>query len=167
MILVVDNYDSFTYNLVQYLGELGADLRVLRNDAADADAIAAMAPERIVISPGPGHPGEAGVSLDVPADLSLLDAEELALVKAAAQYPRVVEGAAMAHEPHRIAFYLYDLAAEFHALWNRGNDDPSRRFLLENNPQLSRARLELARGIGQIIRNGLKIMGVEAVEEMR
>ena len=110
---------------------------------------------------------EAGVSLDMPADLSLLDAEELALVKTAAQYPRVVEGAAMAHEPHRIAFYLYDLAAEFHALWNRGNDDPSRRFLLENNPQLSRARLELARGIGQIIRNGLKIMGVEAVEEMR
>ena len=110
---------------------------------------------------------EAGVSLDAPADLDLLDAEELALVKWAAQFPRVLEGAAMAHEPHRIAFYLYDLAAEFHALWNRGNDDPARRFLLENNPQLSRARLELARGIGQIIRNGLRIMGVEAVEEMR
>ena len=90
-----------------------------------------------------------------------------ALVKAAAQVPRVIESAAMAHEPHRIAFYLYDLAAEFHALWNRGNDDPARRFLVENNPQVSRARLELARGIGQIIRNGLKIMGVEAVEEMR
>ena len=110
---------------------------------------------------------EAGVLLDSGADLGLLDAEELALVKAAAQYPRVIEGAAMAHEPHRIAFYLYDLAAEFHALWNRGNDDPARRFLLENNPQVSRARLELARGIGQIIRNGLAIMGVEAVEEMR
>ena len=110
---------------------------------------------------------DAGVALDAAADLNRLDAEELALVKAAAQFPRVVEGAAMAHEPHRIAFYLYDLAAEFHALWNRGNDDPARRFLLENNPQVSRARLELARGIGQIIRNGLKIMGVEAVEEMR
>jgi arginyl-tRNA synthetase len=110
---------------------------------------------------------EASVPLGDPADLTLLDAEELGLVKAAAQYPRVVEGAAMAHEPHRIAFYLYDLAAEFHALWNRGNDDPSRRFLLENNPQLSRSRLELARGIGQIIKNGLRIMGVEAVEEMR
>ena len=60
-----------------------------------------------------------------------------------------------AHEPHRIAFYLYDLAAEFHALWNRGNDDPERRFLLENNPQLSRARLELALGIAQIIKSGL------------
>jgi arginyl-tRNA synthetase len=97
----------------------------------------------------------------------LLDAEELGLVKVAAQYPRVVEGAAMAHEPHRIAFYLYDLAAAFHALWNRGNDDPDRRFLVENNPQISRARLELAGAIGQVIKNGLKIMGVEAVEEMR
>jgi arginyl-tRNA synthetase len=110
---------------------------------------------------------EAGVDLSTEADLSLLDEEELALVKRAAQYPRVVEGAAMAHEPHRIAFYLYDLASDFHALWNRGNDEPSRRFLLENNPQLSRARLELAFGIGQIVRSGLALMGVAAAEEMR
>jgi arginyl-tRNA synthetase len=110
---------------------------------------------------------EAGVDLSTEADLSLLDEEELALVKRAAQYPRVIEGAAMAHEPHRIAFYLYDLAAEFHALWNRGNDDPDRRFLLEKNPQLSRARLELAAGIAQIIRSGLDLMGVAATEEMR
>jgi arginyl-tRNA synthetase len=110
---------------------------------------------------------EAGIDLNAPADLSLLDEEELALVKRAAQYPRAVEGAAMAHEPHRIAFYLYDLAAEFHALWNRGNDDPERRFLIENNPQLSRARLELAMGIAQIIRSGLDLMGVAATEEMR
>jgi len=110
---------------------------------------------------------EAGVDLGTPADLSLLDDEELALVKRAAQYPRTVESAAMAHEPHRIAFYLYDLAAEFHALWNRGNDDPSRRFLVENNPQLSRSRLELAMGIAQIIRSGLDLMGVAATEEMR
>jgi anthranilate synthase/aminodeoxychorismate synthase-like glutamine amidotransferase len=65
MILVVDNYDSFTYNLVQYLGELGAELRVVRNDAVDADGVAALAPERIVISPGPGTPDDAGVSLDL------------------------------------------------------------------------------------------------------
>ncbi|HEX5238793.1 MAG TPA: arginine--tRNA ligase [Sphingomicrobium sp.] len=110
---------------------------------------------------------DAGVDLSTPADLDLLDDEELALVKRAAQYPRVLEGAALAHEPHRIAFYLYDLAAEFHALWNRGNDDPSRRFLVENNPQLSRARLELALGIGQIVRSGLDLMGVVATEEMR
>ncbi len=110
---------------------------------------------------------DAGLTLESQADLSLLDGEELALVQIAAQYPRTVEAAAMAHEPHRIAFYLYDLAAALHALWNRGNDDPERRFLLENNPQLSRARLELARGIGQVIRNGLGLMGVEAAEEMR
>ena len=110
---------------------------------------------------------EAGLSLSDHADLSLLDSEELALVKLGAQYPRAVEGAALAHEPHRVAFYLYELAAALHALWNRGNDDPERRFLIENNPQLSRARLELARGIGQVIRNGLGLMGVEASEEMR
>ena len=110
---------------------------------------------------------DAGVDLAAPADLQLLDEEELALVKLAAQYPRTVESAAMAHEPHRIAFYLNDLAAAFHALWNRGNDDPERRFLVENNPQVSRARLELANGIGQIIRSGLDLLGVEAAEEMR
>jgi len=110
---------------------------------------------------------EAGVNLGDSADLSLLDEEELGLVRRAAQYPRVLESAALAHEPHRIAFYLYDLAAEFHALWNRGNDDPERRFLIEKNPQLSRARLELALGIAQIIRSGLDLMGVAATEEMR
>jgi arginyl-tRNA synthetase len=110
---------------------------------------------------------DTGVDLGVDADLSLLDEEELTLIKRAAQYPRVLESAALAHEPHRIAFYLYDLAAEFHALWNRGNDDPERRFLIEKNPQLSRSRLELASGIAQIIRSGLALMGVAASEEMR
>ena len=110
---------------------------------------------------------DVGVSLDTPADLSLLDAEDLALAKLAAQYPRTIEAAAVAHEPHRIAFYLYDLAAALHAQWNRGNDDTARRFLIESMPELTRARLELARGIGQVIRNGLALMGVEAAEEMR
>ncbi|MDQ3144614.1 MAG: arginine--tRNA ligase, partial [Pseudomonadota bacterium] len=108
-----------------------------------------------------------GISVETPADLSLLDAEELALVQLAAQYPRIVESAALAHEPHRIAFYLGDLAAAFHSLWNRGNDDPSRRFLIEDRPDLTRARLELARGAQRIIRSGLALMGVEAAEEMR
>jgi anthranilate synthase/aminodeoxychorismate synthase-like glutamine amidotransferase len=65
MILVIDNYDSFTYNLVQYLGELGAEMRVVRNDAIAVDDVATMRPERIVISPGPGTPDDAGISLDV------------------------------------------------------------------------------------------------------
>ena len=110
---------------------------------------------------------EAGIDLSPVAQLELLDAEELALVKLAAQFPRVVEGAALAHEPHRIAFYLYDLAALFHALWKRGNDEPARRFLLPDQPELTRARLALSDAIGQIIRNGLGIMGVTAAEEMQ
>jgi arginyl-tRNA synthetase len=109
--------------------------------------------------------GEAGISCPS-ADLSLLDTEELGLVKLAAQFPRVVEGAALAREPHRIAFYLYDLSAALHALWNVGNDRPERRFLLPDQPAQTCARLFLARGVGQIIRNGLGLMGVEAVQEM-
>jgi len=108
---------------------------------------------------------EAGIACAT-ADLSLLDTAELGLVKLAAQFPRVVEGAAAAREPHRIAFYLYDLAAELHSQWNMGKDDPSRRFLVPENPALSCARLYLAQAIAQIIRNGLRIMGVEAVQEM-
>ena len=110
---------------------------------------------------------EEGLALPAEADLSLLDADELDLVKLAAQFPRVVEGAAAAHEPHRIAFYLGDLAAAFHAQWNKGNDDPEKRFLLGQRPDLTRSRLELAEAIGQVVRNGLAIMGVEAAEEMQ
>jgi arginyl-tRNA synthetase len=110
---------------------------------------------------------EAGLEANGPADLAVLDSEELALVGIAAQFPRMLEAAALAHEPHRIAFYLGDLAAAFHALWNRGNDDPSRRFLLEDNLKLTGARLELAAAVGQILRNGLAIMGVTAAEEMQ
>ena len=107
----------------------------------------------------------AGIE-DGAADLSRLDTEELALVKLAAQFPRTVETAALAREPHRIAFYLYDLAAAFHALWNVGNDRPDRRFLVVDDADATRARLALAAAIGQIIRNGLAIMGVVAVAEM-
>jgi len=110
---------------------------------------------------------EAGLETGGAADLALLDDEELGLVRIAAQFPRIVEAAAQAHEPHRIAFYLGDLAAAFHALWNRGNDDPSRRFLIEDNKELTAARLDLADAIGQILRNGLSIMGVAAAEEMQ
>jgi arginyl-tRNA synthetase len=109
---------------------------------------------------------EAGISLDEAADLALLDGRELAVAKLAAQFPRVVEAAASAREPHRVAFYLYDLAAEFHALYNMGNDSADRRFLMVDQPALTRARLFLGRSIQQVIRNGLALMGVEAVEEM-
>ncbi len=108
---------------------------------------------------------EAGIAA-IEADLSRLDTDELALMKLASQFPRIVETAATAREPHRIAFYLYDLAAAFHALWNVGNDRPERRFLVVEDPGATAARLFLADAIGQIIRNGLAIMGVEAVSEL-
>ncbi len=99
-------------------------------------------------------------------DLSLLGAEELALARLLANFPRIVEGAAQAREPHRIAFYLYDLAAAFHGWWNMGNDDPRRRVILADEAELTAARLFLSRCIGQVIRNGLALMGVAALEEM-
>ena len=98
--------------------------------------------------------------------LDMLDGEELALVREAAQFPRLVEAAAQAREPHRIAFYLNDLASAFHAYWNMGNDDPGRRIIQADNGQLTGARLYLAAQVAQVIRNGLAILGVEAVEEM-
>ncbi len=107
---------------------------------------------------------EAGIDVSAP-NPAHLDAEDLEVVKLAAQFPRIVESAALAREPHRIAFYLYDLAAAFHAWFNAGNDRPERRVLV-NVPELAAARLFLAFGIGQIIRNGLSVMGVTAVEEM-
>jgi arginyl-tRNA synthetase len=98
--------------------------------------------------------------------LDRLGAEELALVKLAAQFPREVEAAAKAREPHRIAFYLYDLAAAFHAFWNMGNDDPAKRIIVAQDQELTAARLFLAAQIGQVIRNGLALLGVQAVEEL-
>ena len=100
------------------------------------------------------------------ADLALLGAEELELVKLAAQFPRLVEAAAAAREPHRVAFFLGDLAAAFHAYWNVGNDRPEKRFIVAQDGKLSGARLYLAQQIGQLVKNGLALLGVEAVEEM-
>ncbi|WP_394730907.1 arginine--tRNA ligase [Altererythrobacter sp. GH1-8] len=99
-------------------------------------------------------------------NLSLLGEEERALVQLAAQFPREVEAAAKAREPHRIAFYLYELAGGFHAYWNLGNDNPEKRFIVAQDKSLTEARLFLAERLGQVVRNGLRILGVEAVEEM-
>ncbi len=99
-------------------------------------------------------------------ELELLGDDELELVKLAAQFPRMVEAAAAAREPHRIAFYLGDVAAAFHSYYNLGNDRPEKRFIVAQDVKLSSARLYLASQIGQLVRNGLAILGVEAVEEM-
>jgi arginyl-tRNA synthetase len=100
-------------------------------------------------------------------DLSRLDTIDLDLIRLAAQFPRIVEAAANAREPHRIAFYLGDLASAFHTWYNLGNDDASRRAILADDLLTTAARLSLTRAIGQIIRNGLSLMGVDPVEEMR
>ncbi len=92
---------------------------------------------------------------------------ELALAAKLAEWPRLVEIAARAHEPHRVAFYLYDLASEFHGLWNKGNAEPALRFLQEDDPIASRAKLALITAVQVVISNGLAILGVTPVEEMR
>jgi arginyl-tRNA synthetase len=97
----------------------------------------------------------------------LTDDAELALIKAMAGWPRLVESAAEAHEPHRVAFYLGDLAASFHALWNKGRDDTKLRFLADDDRDLSLARLALVRGLALVIASGLRVIGVAPVEEMR
>jgi arginyl-tRNA synthetase len=104
----------------------------------------------------------AAVALD-----SLSADAELALIRRLAQWPRTVEGAAQAREPHRIAFFLYDLAADFHMLWNRGKDDSTLRFLQADRPAETLARLALVEATAVVIRSGLAVMGVEPVEEMR
>jgi arginyl-tRNA synthetase len=97
----------------------------------------------------------------------LTASEELALIRQLAGWPRLVESAAEAHEPHRIAFYLQDLAAQFHMLWNRGKEDAGLRFLIAEEPELTKARLALVQGIKYVIASGLRVFGVEPVEEMR
>ena len=109
----------------------------------------------------------ATLALPSPAPLERLDAQELALAGLAAQWPRVVRQAAAAREPHRIAFYLADLAGAFHTLWNRGNDDPAFRLLVEDDLALTSARLALASAVAQVIRTALAVMGVQAAEELR
>ncbi|MDP2801241.1 MAG: arginine--tRNA ligase [Phreatobacter sp.] len=95
------------------------------------------------------------------------DPGEIAIVQRLAQYPRLIEAAAQAHEPHRVAFYLYELASDLHSQWNRGKDSPHLRFIMENDRQITEARLALVQGIVTVLRSGLAILGVEAVEEMR
>jgi len=97
----------------------------------------------------------------------LEDPAERALLKRIGLYPRTVEAAAAAHEPHRIAFYLYDLASEFHALWTRGKDLPHLRFIIQNDPLLTKARLALIQGVVTVLASGLALLGVGAPDEMR
>ena len=97
----------------------------------------------------------------------LTDPAELSLLRLLALYPRMIEAAAVAHEPHQIAFYLYDLASEFHALWTRGRDLPYLRFIINNDAQITKARLALVQGVVSVLASGLAVLGVHAPDEMR
>ena len=112
--------------------------------------------------------GAAFEGLDISnADLSLLtDESELQLIKTMANWPRVVEGAALAYEPHRISYYLYDLASEFHGLWNKGNDRVDLRFIIDDNKDITLSRLAMITAFSKIIAAGLNILGVDPVNEM-
>ncbi len=115
---------------------------------------------------------EAGIDVSdaalAGADLSgLTDEGELALMRRLADWPRQVEIAARANEPHRIAFYLYDLASDFHALWNRGNEKPELRLVQEGNPDATRSKQALAAATRQVIANGLGLCGVTPLDELR
>ncbi len=94
------------------------------------------------------------------------DPLELALIRLLAGWPRIVESAAEAHEPHRIAFFLQEVAAQFHLLWTKGKDDATLRFLIAADPELTSARLALVRAVALVIASGLAVFGVEPVEEM-
>jgi len=111
---------------------------------------------------------DLGSAALVQADLGLLtDPSERSILKLIAHYPRVVEQAAQAREPHRTTFYLYDLASEFHALWNKGKDLPDLRFVNQNSTSLTAARLALVTGVRNVLASGLTLIGVSAPEEMR
>ncbi|SEK51337.1 arginyl-tRNA synthetase [Roseovarius azorensis] len=115
---------------------------------------------------------EAGIAVDdaalAGADLSILTHEaEIAVARKITEWPRQVEIASRTNEPHRVAFYLYDLASDLHALWNRGHDEPALRFLQEGNPATSQAKIALARAVTVVISAGLGILGVTPAEEMR
>jgi arginyl-tRNA synthetase len=97
----------------------------------------------------------------------LQDPAELSLMRKIAVFPRLVDVAAAAHEPHRVAFYLYELASEFHALWTKGKDAPHLRFIIQDDPQITVARLALVQGVVTVLASGLALLGVEAPQEMR
>ncbi len=138
-------------NPVFYVQYAHARCRSVMRLAAERFSEAELAPERL-----------AGAEL-----ARLADTDELGLIKLLAGWPRIVESAAEAHEPHRLAFYLHDLAGAFHALWTRGKEESGLRFLVAEDRALTLARLALVQGVATVIASGLSVMGVEPVEELR
>src|SRR5262249_2068088 len=104
--------------------------------------------------------GELADDASEPDFSRLADEAEVGVIRRIGEFPRVIEAAAAAHEPHRVAFYLYDLASDFHGLWNKGKESPQLRFILTSDMQTSLARLALLRVIRYVLANGLGILGV-------
>jgi arginyl-tRNA synthetase len=118
--------------------------------------------------PGLPEDAKARAAWLADADMArLTDPAEFGLLRRLALFPRLIESAAEAHEPHRVAFYLYDLASEFHALWTKGRDSPHLRFIIQNDAEMTKARLALVQGVVSVIATGLAILGVQAPDEMR
>ncbi len=138
-------------NPVFYVQYAHARCRSVLRAAAEMPGLGPVTPEALAQAPLDGLEADA----------------ELALVRRLAHWPRMVEAAALAREPHRIAFYLNDLAGDFHMLWNRGRDDATLRFLQAGQAESTRARLALVEATATVIRSGLAVLGVEPVEEMR
>jgi arginyl-tRNA synthetase len=122
---------------------------------------------REVVPDLPEETGARAAFLGDAAVQRLTDPAELDLLRRLALYPRMIEAAAMAHEPHRIAFYLYDLASEFHALWTRGRDLPYLRFIINKDAEITKARLAMVQGVVSVLASGLAVLGVHAPDEMR
>jgi arginyl-tRNA synthetase len=125
---------------------------------------------REVVKVVPDLPEEDGARRAYLGDVAiekLTEPGELDLLKKMAAFPRTVEAAALAHEPHRIAFYLYDLASEFHALYSKANELPHLRFIIDDDAEITKARLAMVQGVVSVLGSGLAVLGVHAPTEMR
>jgi arginyl-tRNA synthetase len=166
MMLYRKNDAALEFDLAKVI-EQSRDNPVFYVQYAHARSQSVFRNAREVLPNLPDAPSRRSAGL-VKAPFALLeDAGELSLMRRLALYPRLIEASAAAHEPHRIAFYLYELASDFHAQWNRGKDAPHLRFIIQNDPQMTMARLALVQGVATVLASGLGILGVEAPEEMR
>jgi arginyl-tRNA synthetase len=166
MMLYRSNDAPLDFDLLKVI-EQSRDNPVFYVQYAHARGQSVLRNAREVVSGLPVDAGERAAWLAAAPLQRLEDAGELALVKRLAFYPRLVELAAGAHEPHRIAYYLYELASEFHAHWNRGKDAPHLRFIIQNDPEMTLARLALVQGVLIVLASGLALLGVSAPDEMR
>jgi arginyl-tRNA synthetase len=166
MMLYRKNDAPLDFDLVKVI-EQSRDNPVFYVQYAHARGRSVFRNAREVVTDLPEEPAARAAALAKAPLARLDDAGEVALMRRLALYPRIVETAALAHEPHRVAFYLYDLASDFHAQWNRGNDASYLRFIIQNDPEMTLARLALVQGVVTVLASGLALLGVEAPEEMR